>query len=452
MAYPQLQRGLKTRHLSLIALGGIIGSSYFLGTGYVLKEVGPSAFLAYILGGLVSYLTLACLSEMAVASPSEGSFVNSAAKYISPSWACGVGWSYWFSWVVYIPSECIAGGLIMHNFVPEVPAHLWAILFGGIITITNLAPVRAFGEMEFWLALVKIGLLIGFSILAVMIFFGWIGGGPSHEVIGDRYLFGNGGLFPNGVLVFFVNMIILMANFQGSEIIGLTASETKNPKKSVPAALKRVIVRIIGLYVIPTFLLGVIFPWDQASVNGSVFAIALKKYGLLHVAQVFGFLIIAGAISCANSGLYATIRTLLALSQKGMGPKLFTNVSRSGVPVTATIATLVAVWALILVCTFFPVDQLYAILLATSGFTGTICWISICWAQLVFRRRLKQIGATLTYRIPLYPYLTHLSIWIQVGTLLIVLLNPSMRVAFYFGVPALVVPMLWYKKSLKNNF
>lgn len=444
LAYPKLQRGLKTRHLSLIALGGIIGSSYFLGTGYVLNQVGPAAFLAYILGGIISYLTLACLAEMAVASPSQGSFVNSAAKHISSSWACGVGWSYWFNWVIYIPSECIAGGLIMHNFIPEVSPCMWSLLFGAIISLINLSHVSAFGEMEFWLSLVKIALLIGFCVLAVMIFMGWIGS-PTPTAIGTRYLLGEGGLFPKGVWVLFINMVILMANFQGSEIIGLTASESENPKVAIPSALKKVAYRIIGLYVIPTFLLVLILPWQEGSVQGSAFSLALQKYGLTHVAHIFSFLIITGAISSSNSGLYATIRTLLALCQRRMGPKLLTQVDKRGVPTYATFATVIAVWILLITACFFPAPKLYATLLATSGFTGTICWISICWAQLRFRKHLRQVGAHLTYKVPFFPYLTHLSIWLQVGTLLVVLFEPTLRPAFYFGVPAVIVPILWYK-------
>ncbi len=443
MAYPQLQRGLKHRHLSLIALGGIIGSSYFLGTGYIVQQIGPSAFLAYILGGIISYLMLACLSELAVSSPSQGSFVNSAAKYISPSWACGVGWAYWFSWVVFIPSECIAGGLIMQYFVPLVPTYIWSVLFGLIITFSNLVSVSAFGELEFWLSLIKIGILILFSVLAFCIFLGYIGSSPSF--IGTKYLLDNGGLLPNGLLIFFVNMVILLSNFQGSEIIGLTALETKNPKKAIPATLEKVAIRIIGLYVIPTFLLVLIVPWQEATLNGSIFAYALEKYGLVHVAHIFSFLIIAGAISCANSGLYATIRTLFALCQNRMGPKALTKISKHGIPIHATAVTLVAIWILLLSSYFFSSHKLYTILLATSGFTGTICWISICWAQLRFRKHYKEVGVKLTYRVPWYPYLTLLAIWLQIGTLLVVLIYPDTRASFYFGIPVLVIPILWHK-------
>jgi AAT family amino acid transporter len=249
-----LHKGLKKRHISLIAMGGIIGSSYFLGTGYVINQIGPAACLAYILGGLIMFLTMTCLAELSTADPMHGSFISYSAKYISPAWACGVGWSYWVSWVVFIPSECLAGGIIMHNYMPEIPVYLWAILFGIVITLVNLAHVSVFGELEFWLSLIKIFLLLSFSVLAIAIFFGFI---PiDHtKAIGTKYLLGDGGFFPNGYLILFINMVILLSNFQGSEIIGLTASESDDPMKSIPSALKTINYRIIGLYLIPTFLL-----------------------------------------------------------------------------------------------------------------------------------------------------------------------------------------------------
>lgn len=439
-----LQRGLKNRHIGLIALGGIIGSSYFLGTGYLLGEVGPCAFLAYALGGLISYFTLACLAELAVSSPSQGSFVHAAAVHISPSWACGVGWSYWLSWVIYIPSECIGGALIMHNLVPEVPHHLWALFFGGVITLCNIAPVKAFGEAEFWLALIKIVLLVGFCLVATCIFLGWAG--SSHSFIGTTNLTQNGGLFPKGLSILFINMVVLMANFQGSEIVGITASEAKHPEIAVPSALRKVSFRIIGLYIVPTFLLVLILPWQQAGLHQNAFSAALNKYGLTNFAHIFSFIIITGAISSANGGLYATIRTLFSLGQRGMGPKALTHVTSRGVPLYATVGTLAAVWCLLLASFFITSSSLYAKLLATSGFTGSICWISICWSQLNFRRHFKEVGSKLTYKVPFFPYLTHFAIWLQVATLLIVVLNDTMRDSFYFGVPALLIPMLLYKK------
>ncbi len=442
----ELHKGLKKRHISLIALGGIIGSSYFLGTGYVLNQIGPAACLAYILGGLIMFLTMACLGELSTADPMHGSFISYSAKYISPAWACGVGWSYWISWIVYIPSECIAGGIIMHTYMPEIPVYLWAILFGILITLVNLAHVSVFGELEFWLSLIKIFLLVSFSVLALAIIFGFIPPQAPRE-IGTEYLLGDGGLFPNGYLILFMNMVILLSNFQGSEIIGLTAAESSEPLKAIPSAIKTISFRIIGLYLIPTFLLAVIFPWQSANLSGSVFALALNKYGLSSYAHFFNFMIIAGALSCANSGLYAAIRSLHGLAIHNMGPKLLRFISSHGNPVYCSLLTLGCIWALLVSSYFFKSGAIYANLLAISGFTGSVCWISICIAQFQFRRKLPfmEKPPKLIYKIRWFPYLTILAIVLQIGCLCIVALSPSLRLSFYLGVPATLIPILIYK-------
>ena len=211
-------RGLKNRHLQLIALGGIIGSGYFLGTGYVISKAGPASFLAYLLGGLIVFSVMLCLGELAVAVPISGSFVNYAREYISPAWACGVGWCYWITWVSYVPSEMIAGGIIMNGYFPEISTMWWAVLFGLMITFINLSCVETFGEMEFWLALIKVVALLMFVVLAILIFFGVIG---TQGFLGTTVLLGSGGFTPNGSWSVFLTMVLILVNFQGSQIIGL---------------------------------------------------------------------------------------------------------------------------------------------------------------------------------------------------------------------------------------
>jgi AAT family amino acid transporter len=441
-----LHKGLKRRHVNLIALGGIIGSSYFLGTGYVLNQVGPAACLAYVLGGIITFLTMACLAELSTADPMQGSFVSYSAKYISPSWACGVGWSYWVSWVVYIPSECIAAGIIMNNYMPEIPVYLWAILFGIIITLINLSHVKVFGELEFWLALIKLFLLISFSVLAIAIILGILPEGTPKGV-GGEYLIHDGGFFPNGYAILFMNMVILLSNFQGSEIIGLTAAEAHDPLTSVPSALKTTSYRIIGLYLIPTFLLAMIYPWKLANLSGSVFALALEKYNLTSYAHFFSFMIIAGALSCANSGLYAAIRSLHGLATHKMGPRILRYVTTNGVPIYCVLLTIAVIWALLIGSYFFSSPSIYTSLLAISGFTGSICWISICWAQFRFRKRISSMETPpkMIYKIRWFPYLTLFAIWVQIACLLVVLLSPDLRISFYLGVPVTLIPILLFK-------
>jgi AAT family amino acid transporter len=298
--------------------------------------------------------------------------------------------------------------------------------------------------MEFWLSLIKIGLIAAFSGLAIFIFFGLIG--TEHAFIGTTNLLDNGGLFPNGYSIFFISMVVLLANFQGSEIIGLSASESHDPHKSIPSALKKISYRICGCYLLPTFLLALIIPWQEASLTSSVFSVALAKYGFSNVAHIFSFLIIAGALSCANSGLYATVRSLHALSLRKMAPSALKQISSHGIPVKATLATLAAVWTLLIVGCFFSSHELYANLLALSGFTGSFCWICICWAQLRYRKQQKEVPA---YQVPWFPYLTHFAIWSQVICLLVVAFSPTLAMAFYIGVPTLLIPMAIYKLTHK---
>ena len=227
----KMNRGLKNRHLQLISLGGVIGSGYFLGTGYVLEKAGPAAILAYLLGGVIVLCVMLCLAELAVEKPVSGSFVTYAKENISATWACGVGWAYWITWVAYVPSEMIAAGIIMSNFVPAISQLWWAVLFGLLVTIINLFHVDKFGESEFWLALFKIIALVAFSIVAGLICLGLIG---DEGYIGTSVLLGSGGFAPNGYWSIVLTMVIILVNFQGTEIIGLAAGECKNPEKSIP--------------------------------------------------------------------------------------------------------------------------------------------------------------------------------------------------------------------------
>lgn len=445
----EFRRALKDRHIQLIALGGIIGSGYFLGTGAVVHAVGPSVFLAYILGGLIIYLTMLCMGELAVAIPISGSFINYTADFISPSLACGVGWSYWISWVAYIPAECLAGGIIMQHFT-GVSSHIWAISFGLLITYVNIAKVGTFGEIEFWLALIKIIALFGFVLLSVLIFFGLIHGPQPHQFVGSKFILDQGGLFPNGVMVLLSAMVLLLVNYQGSEIIGLAAGESIDPARMIPRAIRNVTLRILFIYIIPVFCLVLIFPWQKASLSNSVFAEALNFYGLKWAGAATSFVTLTASLSCSNSGVYGIVRSLHALARIGMAPKRLAKLNHNAVPQNAGIVTLVSIWILLLVGYFFGQTMLYIALLLVSGFTGAIAWISLCWAQINFRRRLYQAGYTtddLRYKTPGSPYTGILAIVLMVICLVFLIAShdPSYKIAFAIGSISIIAPIIIYK-------
>lgn len=443
------KRGLKDRHVQLISLGGIIGSGYFLGTGAAVHQVGPSVFIAYILGGLIIYLTMLCMGELAVAIPISGSFITYAAEFISPSVACGVGWSYWISWVAYIPAECIAGGIIMEHFT-GVNGYLWAVCFGLLITYINIAKVGTFGEIEFWLALIKIFALFGFVILAVLIFFGIIHGSQPAGIIGSKFIFDQGGLFPNGGMAFLTAMVLLLVNYQGSEIIGLAAGESIDPARMIPRAVRNVTYRILFICIVPVFCLVLIFPWQQAGIANSVFSDALNMYGLHWAGIATSFVTLTATLSCSNSGVYGIVRSLNALARNGMAPHPLTKLNRNAVPQNAGIVTLVAIWILLATSYFFGQSMLYIALLLVSGFTGSIAWISLCWAQINFRKKLYQTGYTtddLKYKTPGSPYTGIAGIILMLGCMIFLVLNkePTYKIAFFMGIISFIVPIIIYK-------
>ncbi|WP_199883774.1 amino acid permease [Anaerosinus massiliensis] len=444
MKEPSMNRGLKNRHLQLISLGGIIGSGYFLGTGYVLEKAGPAAILAYLLGGLIVLCVMLCLAELAVAKPISGSFVTYARDHISSTWACGVGWAYWLNWIAYVPSEMIAAGIIMNKFIPEVSQVWWAVLFGLIVTMINLFHVEKFGESEFWLAIIKIVALIMFVCVSSLICLGLIG---EQGAIGTSVLLGSGGFAPNGYWAIVLTMVIILVNFQGSEIIGLAAGECKEPEKSIPIAVRNVTWRIIALYIIPIFLLVSILPWDRASLEESVFAVALNDYGFGWAGDLFAFVVLTAAISCSNSGLYGSGRALHALAKMDMAPKWLGALNKNGMPQNSIIVSVLGCWIIIALYTLDASATAYTYLLAVSGFTGAMAWISICWSQYNFRKQLiaQKLEHTLKYKTPFFPYVTLFGIWVQVICLLVIAFTDDLRSTLYAGVPMLVIPMFWYQ-------
>ena len=440
-----LSRGLKPRHVQFIALGGIIGSGYFLGNGIVIQKSGPSAFLAYILGGLIVQAVMFSLGELAVARPMAGSFLHFAKEFISPTWACGVGWSYWMTWVSYVPSEMIAGGFLMNLFFPFVSQFVWAFIFGIIITIINLFQVSSFGETEFWLAILKILAIILFCILAIYTLI--------YENIfssTNPFLISNIEWFPHGYTTLFFTMIIILVNFQGTELIGISAGESQNPENSIPIAVKNVTRRIIFLYVVPILLLVLIFPIEKITEESSPFADALLFHNYKWASGLFSFIVITAAISCSNSGLYGSSRALFTLALDGMAPKIFSKLSSNQIPVYSTLFSLLGVWVGLLVY-YFMGSGIYQYLLALSGFSGAIAWISISWSQYNFRKELisNHSEHKLKYKAPFFPYITLFAIYSQLITLFLMLFDNELIWSLYIGLPILLLPMLFYR--IHNN-
>jgi AAT family amino acid transporter len=279
-----LARGIQPWHVSLIALGGIIGSGYFLGLGLTFSKMGPGAIIvAYIIAGITIYGVMQSFAELLVNIPRRGSFVSYTREFMGDTASVGIGWAFWINWIVYIPSEALACGIFMNHFVilpfknPAWSTFVWGILALIILTAVNLYHVKWFGHIESIMAIIKIFAVIVFVICGIGIWLGLVGGTlhPFTEkpgLIGSQIILGGAGsildqLFPSGGLIIITMMILTLVNFQGSEIVGLSASETQDPQTNVPLACKRVAHRIILIYLIPIFILTSIVPYAQAGLS-----------------------------------------------------------------------------------------------------------------------------------------------------------------------------------------
>jgi AAT family amino acid transporter len=451
-----LKRGIRPWMANLIAIGGIIGSAYFIGSGYLVSQLGPSVILLYAIGGLIIWTVMQSFAELLVNVPRQGNFISYSAEFISPTWAVGTGWSYWFNWCAYIPSEAVAGGIIMHVFVPHVPIVLWAVAFLVMITVLNLIHVGGFGWVESTLALVKIGHNIAFCAVAALIVFGVIG---TAGFIGTSIAFPPNtslcdDIFPAGAFVLITNLAIILVNFQGSEIVGLAAAETQNPEKTVPKACRQVVHRILRVDIIPILLLVLIIPFAEAGIEDSVFSMALAKYGSRKWRRSSPSLSSPPRSPAPTAGF--TGRSAHWLSLEGMAPRFLSKLNRHCVPMVGTLVTLACCWIVLSLWWFTNGEgELYLWLLSVSAFTGAVCWISICWAQVVFRRRIHERGYTdadIIAPAPFSPWMPVLiGVVLEVIALVVLAFNPDLAGSLYLSVPVVFVPMIIYWLGRKTG-
>ena len=440
-----LRRNLGPIQVQLISVGGIVGSSYFLGAGSIIATSGPMAILAFTLGGIIAWLVAMAVGELCVGMPREGNFVSHSRELLGRPWASGVGWSYWFNWSAYIPSEMIAGGLILNQFYPSIPVIHWAIGFAVIITITNLMNIKHFGQIESALSILKLGAIGVFTGVALTI---WLGLTGNHHVIQETQSLAQilKDIHPEQITSLILVMVLVLVNYQGTEIIALSSAETQDPEKNIPIAARNVAVRTILIFVLPLIMLMLIFPWTKATVDRSIFVEALSLHHFNSLALIFQMIIITAALSCANSGLYGAVRSLYGLGKEGLAPRWVTEVNSAGVPYKATLMTIVMCWAFLPLYTLFEGTRFYTWLLSLSGFTGALCWISITICQILFRRRLstgKSPQAQSPYLMPGFPYLSFLSLILQILCLSFIGFNSQLRSSFILGIPAFALPALF---------
>ncbi|NEN85930.1 amino acid permease [Paenibacillus elgii] len=450
----RLKRTMKSRHLFMISLGGVIGTGLFLSTGYTLNQAGPGgAILAYLVGGLIMYLVMLCLGELSVAMPVTGSFPAYAAKFIGPATGFAVGWLYWLTWVVTVGSEFTAAGLLMQRWFPGVSVWIWSALFAVLLFALNAFSVKFFAESEFWVAGFKVVVIVLFILLGGAAMFGII---PMKDqaapMVGN--LFDQGGLFPNGFLPVLFTMISVNFAFSGTELIGVTAGETENPDKVIPRSIRTVVWRTMFFFILAIFVLAGLVPWQEAGVVESPFVLVFDKIGIPYAADFMNFVILTALLSVGNSGLYASTRMLWALAEENMISPWLGKTTKSGVPLNALIISML-VACLSLVSSVIAADTVYVVLIAISGFAVVAVWMGIVASQFMFRRQFLRNGGdirNLKYRTPLYPFVPILAFVLCSASCIGLYFDPEQRVALYYGIPFVVLCyLIYYLKNRKKK-
>ncbi|MDW3025775.1 amino acid permease [Acinetobacter baumannii] len=411
----KLKHALSDRQVSMITIGGIIGAGLFIVSASAINTIGPAVLISYMLTGLLCFLVMRMLGEMAVLNPDSGSFSTYATKALGHWAGFTVGWLYWWYWALVVAFEAVLGAGILNAYFPEIPGSAFAIGIVLILAITNMFDVRNFGEFEFWFALTKVIAIIAFIVICGLAIFGYW---PlAKNVSGIANLYSHGGFLPQGYSSILQGVLITIFSFFGIEMLSIAAAEAKHPEKQIRRSINLVIYRIALFYVLSIFLVLCIVPWNDPGLQKmGTFQYVLSVLNVPGTKLVMDIVVFIAVCSVLNSGIYVGSRMLFSLADRGDAPKIFSQVNVKGVPKASVILTTVV--ALLAVCAnYFFSKGLFSFLLSTIGSIGLIVYLVVACSQYKLRRKLEKSGTTLTFKMWLFPWLTWAVIILIVMTL-----------------------------------
>ena len=450
-AEPGLRHALKQRHMTMIALGGVIGAGLFVGSGVVVRAAGPAAVISFAITGLLVVLVMRMLGEMAVALPAVGSFY----EYARLAWAdrprvgrlAGflTGWMYWYFWVMVVAMEAVAGADLVRFWLPDVPPWVVSLCLLVALTVSNVVSVRSFGEFEFWLSSIKVAAISVFLFLAVL----FVAGAWPGTTASVANLTAHGGFAPNGFLPILTGAVAATGFYFGAEIVAIAASETAEPAKTVARATNSVISRVLVFYLGSILLVVCLVPWNSPGITRP-YVSALAAMHIPGAAHVMNAVVLTAVLSALNSGLYASSRMLFALTRRGDAPAGLAKLSANGVPVRAIFMGTLFGYAAVIMSYVSP-DKVFAFLVNSYGTVAVFVYLFIAVSQLRLRARLERDDpARLTVKMWGYPYLTYLAIAGMVGILVAMAFIPEQQTPLLFGLISFGLLLVGY--ALRARF
>jgi gamma-aminobutyrate permease len=444
-----LGKGLKRRHMNLIALGGVIGAGLFVGSGVVIGDAGPAAVISFLIAGVITMLIMRMLAEMAVARPVVGSFYVYARQALGGRAGFATGWMYWYFFVIVVAVEAVAGGRILHLWLPMAPLWLLSLTLMVGLTATNMVSARSYGEFEYWFSSIKviaIALFLGMGVL-------WLTGLWPESTPGLQNLFAHGGFAPLGWGAVLAAVVPCVAFYTGAEIVTIAAAESDEPKRAVSRAMRSIVVRIVTFYVGSIFIVVAVQAWDTPSVGVSPYASVLAVLGIPGVSTVMNFIVLTAVLSCLNSALYTTSRMLFALTRNGDAPRFFTKLSANGVPRRAILLGTI-VGYISVAATYLWGDVVFNFLVNSYGAVALFVYLIIAISQVVLRRKLDRTDPeSLQLKMWLFPWLSYATIALMAIVIAAMAVLPSTRSQFLMSGLTLLLILVSYqiRKVLRSR-
>lgn len=466
MTQQNLQRRLKTRHITMIAIGGSIGTGIFIASGNAIYTAGPGgAILAYLIVGLMVYFLMTSLGEMSTLIPVTGTFCDYSSRFVEPAFGFAMSYNYWFNWAITVAVDLSSASFVMGFWFPHVPFLFWSALFFCLIFFLNILTVGFYGESEYWLSAVKVATVIVFIVVGILMITGIFG----YQAIDFRNWTIGDAPFHQGWAGLVTVLLVAGFSFQGTEIFGVTAGEAANPQISIPKAVKSVFWRILLFYIFSMAIISFVIPYtDKALINSSTqnialspFTIVFEKAGLKFAASVVNLVILTAVLSACSASMYTATRMLWHIAKEGQAPRAFAKLTRKGIPINALLATS-AIGAVVFLSSFFGTGNVFIWLINVSSLAGFIAWLGIAISHYRFRRSYIAQGRDLKdlpYKSKYFPFAPIFALVLCVGIIICQQFAAPTEQGFnwgsfigtYVGIPIFIALYLGYKFYKKSK-
>jgi D-serine/D-alanine/glycine transporter len=425
MEQKDLQRGLKNRHVQLIAIGGTIGTGLFLGSGKAISLAGPSIIFAYLIVGIAVFFIMRALGELLLSKKGYTTFTDFVSEYIGP-WAGFItGWTYWFCWIMIAMADIIAVGMYVQYWF-DIPQWVPAVICLLVLLVLNLLTVQLFGELEFWFALTKIITIVALIVLGVVLLV--IGFETESGKVAVSNLWAHGGMFPNGAFGFLMAFQMVIFAFVGVELIGVTAAETENPEKNLPSAINKIPLRVLLFYIGALLVILMVNPWDTLTANRSPFVEVFGLIGIPIAAGIINFVVLTSAASAGNSGMFSTSRMMFNLAKNGDAPASLAKLNKRSVPRNGLFISTIVVSIGALLSKLIP-ETAFSLVTTVSSISFLWVWGVILISHIIYRKTKPELHKASKFKAPLAPFINYVILAFFVFVMVIMFISDETRIA-----------------------